>query len=141
MEHYRDRRYSIERPSTKSTRSSSARRVPIVHRPRGGEQRARSSTPDRLDVRSHRRLADRAKTRGLRRLRTQQRKERLSHKHRRRLSRITPPCTGISRPKSDTSRGNRLPRSDEGMGPTRGLEIPRTREESAYRRAVPIQEL
>src|SRR5947209_16776497 len=41
---------------------------------------------------------------------------------------------------TEASRGNRLPLGDEGMGPTRRLEIPGTREESAYGGPVPFQE-
>src|SRR5205823_10929525 len=115
--------YFIERPSKKSTRSSSAGRVPFVQRPLRGQQRARPSAPDKLDVRSPRRLVDRAETRGFRRLRTQQRTERLSHQHRRRLSRIAAPRPRTSQQDSTTGGSDRLSRSDKGMGPTRSLEI------------------
>src|SRR5207245_7133250 len=81
-------------PSKKDSRSSSAGRLPIVQRPRRRKQRTRPSTPDKLNVRSARRLVNRAKTRGLRRLRTQQGKERLSHQHRWCL-----PCLTTSRPR------------------------------------------
>src|SRR5713101_5698774 len=58
MEHYRDRRYSSERPSEKGLRLSSTRRVPLVQCPLRGHQCSRSPLSDQLDVRSIGRLVD-----------------------------------------------------------------------------------
>src|SRR2546425_12786625 len=85
-------------------------------------------------------MANRAKTRGFRRLRAQQGKERLSHKYRRCLPCLTASCPGISQEDSTTSWSNCLSRSDEGVGSTGRLEIQRTRKESAHRRPVPVHD-